>query len=129
MRQDRPRLSGLEHQVMEILWRRGECSSHAVGQALGRRPPLKEATVRTLLRRLAAKGYVSKRMEGRAYVYRPTVAADQAATSAVRQLIERYCQGSAERLLVGLLDNEIITPKQVQGILRRLKDEQAGEKP
>ena len=129
MADERPRLSNLEHEVMAVLWRRHECPTPQIRDALKREPPLKEATVRTILRRLETKGYVTRRTEGRAYVYRPAVAAQDAATFAIRRIVNRYCQGSVERLLVGLLENEVVSPEQVRRILRKVKQEQKGELP
>ena len=127
MPDEKPRLSDLEHEVMAVLWLRPECPAQQVRDALKRDPPLKEATVRTILRRLETKGYVTRRTEGRTYIYRPAVAAAEAATSAIRRIIGRYCQGSVERLLVGLLEDEVVSPEQLREILRKATQDRKGE--
>ena len=95
-------LSGLEHEVMTIVWRRGSVTAAEVLDALGR--PLSNATIRTLLRRLEAKGYVRHTVDGRAFVYSPRVAETQAATGAVRRNLQRFFGGSASKLLAGMVD-------------------------
>src|SRR5262245_51310817 len=90
----RKRLSELEHQIMEILWTRGPATSDQVRQALEPRRPLKDSTVRTILRRLQEKGYVQHRIEGRTYIYTGVEQPRNLAVRAVRQIIDRFCNGS-----------------------------------
>lgn len=65
----RKALSALEHQVMEILWALGTANSEQVRNALASKHPLKDSTVRTVLRRLQEKGYVKHQVEGRTFIY------------------------------------------------------------
>jgi predicted transcriptional regulator len=67
-------LSGLEHKVMQVVWRKGLATAEAVRAALGDGNRFKDSTVRTILRRLEEKGYVTHQTVGRSYVYSPTVA-------------------------------------------------------
>ena len=112
-------LSPLEHEVMAILWRLGSATAAQVVEALPK--PLTNATVRTLLRRLEAKGYVRHRVEGRVFVYAPRVAETQAATGAVRRIVQRFFGGSTSKLLAGLVDEGLIDPAEVRRLSRRLK--------
>jgi len=112
-------LSPLEHQVMTIVWRRGAVTASEVVEAL--RKPLTNATVRTLLRRLEAKGYLRHTSRGRAFVYEPVVAETQAATGALRRIVQRFFGGSASRLVAGLVDEGLIAPDEVRALSRRLK--------
>ena len=57
---------------------------------------MKDSTVRTILRRLEAKGYVSHEVAGRTYVYRPRLPVRRAATQALRRIVDRLCEGSIE---------------------------------
>jgi predicted transcriptional regulator len=112
-------LSPLEHRVMRVIWSRGPSTAEEIGAKLGRR--LKNATVRTLLRRMEEKGFVAHRVEGRAFVYFQKIAPAQAATGAVRRIIQRFCGGSVERLLVGLVEDEVIAPEDLQALARRVR--------
>jgi BlaI family penicillinase repressor len=116
----RPRdpLSPLEHELMALVWQRGEVTADEVVATLKR--PLKNATVRTLLRRLEAKGYVGHTVRGRAFVYHPRVAETRVATGALRRVVQRFFGGSASRLLVGLVDEGLIDRDELKAVSRRL---------
>jgi predicted transcriptional regulator len=75
-------------------------------------------SVLTTIRILEQKGYVEHRQEGRAFVYRPCVAEQEASRSEVRHLMGRFFGNSRERLLLSLLGDEEISPAELQ----RLKD-------
>lgn len=93
---------------MEVLWDRGEATVADVAKALPAKLDLAYNTVLTTLRILEEKGYVRHRKprEARAFIYRPKVARDQAARSAVRELVHRFFGRSHEALVLNLLDNE-----------------------
>ncbi len=107
-------MSPLEDTVMRVIWAKETCTADEVRQALLRRQPMKDSTVRTILRRLEAKGYVSHEIAGRTYVYRPRLPAHRAATQAVRQIVDRLCEGSVEQLLQGMVSDRIVTAPQLE---------------
>jgi predicted transcriptional regulator len=109
----------LEHEVMSIVWRRGTATAQEVQEDLAFRRRLRDSTVRTLLSRLEEKGYLKHIVRGRTYVYASAEAPRRLAARLVRQLIERFCAGSAEQLVAGMVDHELLDPEQ----LRRLADE------
>jgi predicted transcriptional regulator len=113
-------LSELEHLVMEFLWSRESATADEIREALLARRALKDSTVRTILRRLEQKGYVSHRVEGRTYVYRGLERPQNVAVRAVRQIIDRFCGGSVEELLVGMVENEIVDQQELQELARRI---------
>ncbi len=120
-------LSPLEHKVMEVVWEQSPCTAEQVRQALDGDKPLKDSTVRTVLRRLEEKGYVRHRIEGRTYVYHHRVPAQQAALRAVSGIVERFCGGSVERLLTGMVDSEMISPDELEHLARRIAEETDGK--
>ena len=111
-------LSPLEHEVMAIVWARGSATAADVLDALDK--PLTNATVRTLLRRLEAKGYVRHTVAGRVFVYAPRVGEAQAGAGAVRRIVQRFFGGSASRLVAGLVDDGLITADEVRELSKRL---------
>ncbi len=119
-RQEKPRLSELENSVMSILWHRGCVTAEVVRTELAPAQSLKDSTVRTILRRLEAKGYVSHETQGRTFVYVPTAASRTVAADAVRGIINRFCNGSLEDLLVGMVDGEIVSPQRLEELARRI---------
>ena len=101
---------------MQVLWANGRMTSEAVREQLPRK--LKESTVRTVLRRLEDKGFVTHLVEGRTYVFEASEARGHVAARAVRRIVEWLCNGSIEEVLVGMVDSDMLDPTQ----LRRLAD-------
>ena len=105
---------------MDHVWAHGPVSAEAVRDALRARWPMKESTVRTVLRRLEDKGYVTHTVEGRTYIYAAAETASAVAARAVRQLIDRFCGGSAEALLVGLVRNDVLSAAQLERLTKKI---------
>ena len=78
--------------------------------------PLKESTVRTVLRRLEDKGYVNHTVVGRTFHFIPAEARSAVAAKAVQRIVDWFCNGSLEEVLVGMVDNAALSPKQLQMI-------------
>ena len=116
----KPALSGLEHQLMEILWKRGSGTAEQIREALAPQHALKDSTVRTVLRRLHEKGYVTHKLEGKAFVYSGVEKPRNVAVRAVRQILDRFCDGSLEQLLLGLVENEVVDRAELQQLAKKL---------
>ncbi len=115
-------LGDLEREVMQLVWLHGPCSSDAVREKLDRK--LKESTVRTVLRRLEEKGYVTHTVENRTYIYKASEARQRVAAKAVKRIVDWFCNGSVEELLVGMVDSSVLNEDE----LRRLADKIAAAK-
>jgi len=94
-------------------------TAEAVREQLPRR--LKESTVRTILRRLEEKGYVAHTVDGRTYVFRATRARRQVAASAVRRIVDRFCNGSVEEILVGMMDAKMFGRRQLDALREKIE--------
>jgi BlaI family transcriptional regulator, penicillinase repressor len=108
-----------EAQVMDVLWRLGQATADQVREALPDGPH--DSTVRTLLRALESKGYVAHDDRGKAYVYRAAVTQSKAQRTALRSLLGRLFGGSAEALLLRLIEDERITPEQLEEIRQTIE--------
>src|ERR1700744_1467580 len=117
-----PGLGDLEREVMQLVWAHGPVTAEAVREALSR--PLKESTVRTVLRRLEDKGYTKHTVDGRTYVYHAAEPRGQVAAKAVQRIVDWFCNGSIEEVLVGMVDTAMLDQKQ----LRMLADKVAKSK-
>lgn len=106
-------LTDREAQIMQILWAADEATAEQVRQALPDNPH--DSTVRTLLRVLQEKGYVRSRGRQPA-VYVPVVARKDAQHKAAARLIDRLFGGSADALVSRLLENERLTPQQLDDL-------------
>jgi predicted transcriptional regulator len=124
----RKALSELEHQLMEILWKRGPGTAEQIRAALAPRHALKDSTVRTILKRLQEKGYVTHKIQGKAYVYSCAEKPRNVAVRAVRQIIDRFCDGSLEQLLVGLVENEVVDRAELEQLARKVAKSPKGRK-
>lgn len=102
-------LTDLDNAVMRAVWDQGPCSVETVHQAISRTRTLKEGTTRTLLRRLEQKGYLKHEEKDRAYIYSAVEPARSMAARAVRQIVDRLCQGSFEELVSGLVESKVMT--------------------
>ncbi len=115
----RPRsetLTQREMQIMSALWDRREATADQVRQDLSN--GLHDSTVRTLLRVLEKKGYVRHRIEGKAYLYSPSVERGQAESGAIRSLLRRFFDGSAEALVLRLIEDDRLTAGQLDELKR-----------
>jgi predicted transcriptional regulator len=111
-------LTQAELRLMRVLWTRGESSVADLAAACAGEAPLAYTSVLTTVRILEQKGYVIHRQEGRAFLYSPSVAEQEASRSEVRNVLQRFFGNSRERLLLSLLGDEGITSEE----LRRLKE-------
>ena len=119
MKQSLPPLGDLEHELLTILWAQGEMTALAVRMHVARK--LKDPTIRTVLRRLEEKGYVTHSVVSGTFIYRAKESAETTAASAVQGIVERFCGGSMERVLLGLVDAGLIDPNQLAVIAGKLK--------
>ena len=107
-------LTELENEVMRAVWDAGPSPVEAVHYVVSRNRKLKEATIRTILRRLEQKGYLRHDIQGRAYVYRAVEPARSLAARAVRQIIDRFCRGSVEELVSGMVEAKVLTKGELE---------------
>ncbi len=111
----RPASGGLtprEAQIMEVLWTAGPCPADRIREALPDRPH--DSTVRTLLRILETKGCAKHSVQGKAYIYRAAVKRANAERKAVNSLLQRFFGGSAEALVLRLIEDEKLTAEQLE---------------
>jgi predicted transcriptional regulator len=114
------RLTDLESVVMDFVWSRGRSSAEHIRTGLSARWPMKDSTARTVLRRLEDKGFLRHTVEGRTYIYEGAEASRAVAARAVRQILERFCQGSLESLLVGMVENEVVERGELERLARKI---------
>jgi BlaI family transcriptional regulator, penicillinase repressor len=115
----------LEGFILEYVWAHPACTAENCREGLANERRLKDSTVRTILRKLEEKGYVTHQLAGRTFVYRAVDTKRNVAAEAARQLIDRFCDGSVEELLVGLVDNQVLKPDQLQRLARKIAERKA----
>ncbi|HUN85707.1 MAG TPA: BlaI/MecI/CopY family transcriptional regulator [Terracidiphilus sp.] len=115
---DPAELGELERDILSIVWRFGAVTAERVREELGR--PLKDSTVRTVLRRLEEKGYLAHTVEDRTFVYHPAESRQKVAGRAVKRIVDWFCEGSVESLLVGMVDSKVLDRAELQRLADRI---------
>jgi len=115
-------LTPQELEIMKIVWRGGEATGRDVYEALLERRKIAYTTVMTMLKVLETKGHVVKRRENGIYVYRPTRSKRAVVRSMVREFIDRLFDGSAEPLLVHLIEDRRLTDAQLDRLVRKIRE-------
>jgi BlaI family transcriptional regulator, penicillinase repressor len=105
---------------MDVIWKRPSATAEDVREALAALHPMKDSTTRTVLKRLEEKGYLEHRVDGRTNIYRGLTAPQNVAARAVRQIIDRFCGGSVEQLLVGMVNDEVLDEQELQRLAKRI---------
>jgi BlaI family penicillinase repressor len=124
----RPPLAELENLVMQAVWKAGPCTVETLHQVVAKQRPLKEVTVRTMLRRLEQKGYLAHDVDGRAFVYRAAEAPQSLAARAVRQIIDRFCNGSVEQLVTGMVSAKVLSRGELAELEKLVRKHRQGGK-
>lgn len=115
---DPAELGELEREILGIVWRLREATADQVREAIGR--PLKDSTIRTVLRRLEEKGYLAHSVDNRTFVYRPAESPQKVAGRAVQRIVDWFCAGSVEDLLVGMVDSKVVSRAELERLARRI---------
>ena len=118
---DPAELGELERSVLQLMWQHGTLSADQVREELEMQDrPLKDSTVRTVLRRLEEKGYLTHILENRTFLYSPSEPAPMVAGRAVKRILEWFCEGSVEQLLVGMVDSSVLDRKELKRLAERI---------
>jgi predicted transcriptional regulator len=113
-------LTDLQQAILEFIWANGPATAEQIREGLADRHPLKDSSVRTLLRRLEERGYVAHTTQGKVFVYSATAARRSVAARAVRLIIDRFCAGSVEQLLVGMIDEKVLSADALRRLARKV---------
>ena len=123
---DPAELGELERAIMQLVWQHGTMTAEQVREGLER--PLKDSTIRTVLRRLEEKGYVTHTTDSRTFLYSPAEPRQMVAGRAVKRIVDWFCDGSVEALLVGMVDSAVLDRKELQRLADRIATAKRGRK-
>jgi predicted transcriptional regulator len=124
-RKKTPMLTNAEHRIMEVIWARGSATVAEVVEALEGKDAY--TTILTLIRILKAKGYLSSRKEGRAFVFTPAVDRETVARRAAHQLLSKFFGGSPSELVLSFLRDEELTPEELDHIKQKIQNAEGDE--
>jgi BlaI family transcriptional regulator, penicillinase repressor len=125
MRPKSPTLTEQELEIMKIVWAREVASVRDVYEALLERRKIAYTTVMTMMKILEQKKYLLKTQEDRAYIYRPAKPKNQVIKGMVREFVNRVFNGSAEPLLVHLIEDRRLSEKDLEEIAEMIRRKEA----
>lgn len=114
-------LTEAELRVMNVLWNRGPGTVQQVLEHLPEKLDLAYNSVLTTIRVLERKGYLKHTKDGRAHVYKPLIAREEASRSEVRHLVSRFFGNSHELLLLNLLEAQNIDSSELKKLREMLQ--------
>jgi predicted transcriptional regulator len=115
----RKTLTPLEQSFMNYVWQHPDSTAEMCRAGAGH-SDFRESTVRTILKNLEKKGYVTHEVRGRTFHYRAIHSKRNVAIDAARQLITRFCGGSVKEFVVGMVDNQMIKPNDLKEIAEEI---------
>lgn len=122
-RPDKP-LTPLELQIMQALWELKTATVQQVQEHLAPQNQLAYTTVQTMLTVLHRKGKTKRKLVGKAHRYSPAVTQRSASTEAVRDLVRRFFEGSAQQLVMALVESNDLSPEKLAELARELEDQE-----
>jgi len=120
MRSPKPTLTEQELEIMKVVWRLETATVRQVYETMLEHRRIAYTTVMTMMNILEQKGYLKKRQDDRAYVYRPSQPKQQVIRSMVREFVNRVFNGSAEPLLVHLVEDQHLDAKDLEEIRKTI---------
>jgi BlaI family transcriptional regulator, penicillinase repressor len=122
MRPKHSTLTPQELEIMKLVWQREEATVRDIYEALLQRRKIAYTTVMTMMNTLETKGYLKKRRQDRAFLYRPTRPKSQVIGGMIREFIGRVFNGSAEPLLVHLVKERRLRQKDLKKLVRMIEE-------
>jgi BlaI family penicillinase repressor len=120
-------LTDREAEIMEQLWKLGTATSEQIRAELAGAPH--DSTIRTMLRILEEKGFVSHRREGRSFVFQPLIPRETAQAKTLGHVIRRFFSGSPHDLVLRLLEDEQLSAADLESLMRQASANPSPPKP
>ena len=117
-------LSGSEWEVMKVLWEHGPLAARDVYAHLADVQPWEQGTVKTLLRRMVQKGWLSYTQVGSSFLYRSAVPRQKGVRAAIKQFSERVLDGALAPFVAYYAEEKRLTTEDVAELEKLLKRHQ-----
>ena len=115
-------LTDLQQAILNFIWSKGSATAEEVREAIMPKHNLKDSSVRTLLRRLESRGYLTHKLAGKVFVYRAKVQQRSVAARAVQQIIKRFCGGSVDQFLLGMVDEKVLSADKIRKLAKKIEN-------
>ncbi len=112
---------------MKVIWRLETATVRQVYEILLKKRQIAYTTVMTMMKILEQKGFLKKRQEDRAYVYTPAQPQKQVVGGMVREFVNRVFNGSAEPLLLHLVEDQHLTEGDLEEIRKAIRSSRQGK--
>jgi BlaI family transcriptional regulator, penicillinase repressor len=122
-----PRFTPGELRVMQLLWTHGELKPAELQRLYPE--PIKNPALRSYLNILVEKGHVTRRKAGKAYLYKARTPRQRAFSTMLADLVETFCAGSVEQLLLALVRKEKLSEEDLLELKRLADEPSAGAGP
>ncbi len=116
-----PTLSDAQLEIINIIWDQGKATVGQIWKALTKRRSVSRNTVSTMVTRLEEKGWLRHRVIGGTYLYSATHAREKVLPRLVHRLVDAAFQGSAEGLVLTLLEGGRLSAEEVERIKAMLE--------
>ncbi len=117
-----PEPTDRELEILKILWNHGEASVRTVYEEMSRSAPIVQNTIQAFLRTMESKGLVTHRVDGRTFIYKPTLKRDQANKKMVSRVLQRVFDGAIDQLVQSAFSVRAPTDEELQQLERIIKD-------
>ncbi len=111
----------LELKMLKIIWRDGPSTVRQMQDALASTRKLAVTSVLTIMNIMVDKGYLSRKKEGPAHVYRPRISEKTTSRKMLKDLVNRVFDGSTEAVMVNLLESADLNQTEIRKLRRLLK--------
>ena len=118
------KLGDLELRILNVLWEKGPSTVREVLEALAGAPKPAYTTVLTMMRLMHEKGYLDRRERGRAHVYHAKLREKPTKRTLLEALIDTAFQGSAEALMVRLIEDEKLSPEEIERVKKLIAEQE-----
>ncbi len=113
------KLTRTEEEIMQIIWKLERCTVRDIREVLGEpKPP--HSTVSSVVRILENKGFLSHKAYGKTYEYFPIIEKEDYSRLSIKNLVQNYFEGSVNRLVSFLVQEENLKPKEIEELLEKL---------
>ena len=116
------KLTKVEEEIMQIIWRLERCTVRDVIDQLNQNPPPPHSTISSVVRILEKKGFLDHKAYGRTYEYFPIVSKEVYSKKSLGNLVKNYFGGSAKKLLSFLVKGENLSSQDLSDMIQQLED-------
>ena len=117
-----PTFTQQELEIMKIVWELGSATVREVYETLLSQRKIAYTTVMTMMKIMEKKRYLKRRLDGRAFVYEPSQPKNQTIRELVREFVNRVFNGSAEPLLLHLVEEHRVSEKHLTQLAKLIRE-------